>query len=147
MGTGLAFGTSRDNRYTHQVPTAAIPKAMNGDSTPGMITFDTSPCHFTACEPAAANVAPITPPINACDELDGIPKYQVNKFQVIPPHNPANTTVKSIAPLLTNPLAIVAATLNDKNAPTKFNAPDSNTAIRGGNAPVAIDVAIAFPVS
>ena len=42
---------------------------------------------------------------------------------------------------------MVAATLNDRNAPTRFSAPDSATAMRGGKAPVAIEVAIAFPVS
>ena len=52
-----------------------------------------------------------------------------------------------MAPLLTSPLAMVAATLNDKNAPTKLSAPDSRTAMRGGRAPVAIEVAMAFPVS
>ena len=49
--------------------------------------------------------------------------------------------------MLTSPLAMVAATLNDKKAPTRFSAPDNSTATRGGRAPVAIEVAMAFPVS
>ena len=126
---------------------AAMPKAMNGESIPGMMTLDTRPCHFTACDPAAAIVAPMTPPMRACEELDGIPKYQVSRFQVMPPHNPASTTVRLISPVLTSPLAMVAATLKDRKAPTRLRAPDNSTATRGGSAPVAIDVAMAFPVS
>ncbi len=105
------------------------------------------PCHFTAEKPAAAIVEPITPPMSACDELDGIPRYQVATFQVIPPTSPAKTTVSVTSPVDTSPLAIVAATLKDRNAPTRFSAPDRATAIRGGRAPVAMDVAIALPVS
>jgi hypothetical protein len=109
--------------------------------------LETNPCHLTACEPAAARVAPITPPIRACEELDGIPKYHVIKFQMMPPQRPPNTTVRLMAPLLTSPLAIVAATLNDKKAPTRLRTPASTTAMRGGRAPVAIEVAMALPVS
>src|ERR1035437_1750287 len=124
-----------------------MPSAMNGDSTPGIITLETSPCHFTACDPAAAKDAPMTPPIRACDELEGIPKYQVSRFQVMPPQSPANTTVRLRAPELTSPLAIVAATLNDRKAPTMLRAAERKTAIRGERAPVAIEVAMALPVS
>jgi len=35
----------------------------------------------------------------------------------------------------------------DRNAPTKLSAPEIATAVRGFSAPVAIDVAIALPVS
>src|SRR5262249_259455 len=112
-----------------------------------MITLETRPCHFTACPPDAANVAPMTPPIKACEDLDGIPKYQVSRFQVIPPARPPNTTVKVTRWVLTRPLAIVAATLSDRNAPTRFSAPDSATATLGGRAWVAIEVAMAFAVS
>ena len=42
---------------------------------------------------------------------------------------------------------MVAATLSDKNAPTRLRTPDSATATRGPSASVAIEVAIALPVS
>jgi hypothetical protein len=45
------------------------------------------------------------------------------------------------------PLAIVAATDSESKAPTKFRAAAIPTARRGLRAPVAIEVAIAFPVS
>ncbi len=103
----------------------ATSPAMNGDSTAGTMTLDTRPCHFTACEPAAASIAPMTPPISACEELDGMPNSQVMRFQMIAPASPANTTVSVTRPVSTRPLAIVAATLSDRNAPTRFSAADS----------------------
>ena len=42
---------------------------------------------------------------------------------------------------------MVAATARERNAPTKLSAPEIATAVRGPSAPVAIDVAIALPVS
>ena len=65
----------------------------------------------------------------------------------MPPTSPANTTVSVTEPVSTRPLAMVAATLNDRNAPTRFSTPESATATFGGSAPVAMDVAIALPVS
>src|SRR5580658_2996417 len=101
-------------RYTRYVPVAATSPAMIGDRPAGIITFWNRPCHLTACPPAAAIVDPTTPPISACEELDGMPKYHVSKFHVIPPANPANTTVNVTSLVSTKPLAIVAATLNDR---------------------------------
>ena len=41
----------------------------------------------------------------------------------------------------------VTATSTDRNAPTRLRTPASSTAVLGFSAPVAIDVAIALPVS
>ena len=112
-----------------------------------MMTLETRPCHCTALPPAAASVEPITPPMRACDELDGIPRSQVIRFQRIPPVRPAATTVSVMSAVSTRPLAIVAATASERNAPTRLSRPDKATATRGGSAPVAIEVAIALPVS
>src|SRR5689334_5204562 len=120
---------------------------MNGDSTAGMITFDSTDWPLTASNPAAAAVAPITPPTRACDELDGNPKYQVNTFQAIAPSSQAKMIGNVTWAESTIPLAIVAATDTDKNAPTRFSTPDNATAALGRSAPVAIDVAIALAVS
>src|SRR4051794_9992493 len=130
-------GTPRVSRYTRKVPTAAMPMAIGGDSSAGRMTFATRPCQWMAEVPAAASVAPTTPPISACDELDGMPRYQVARFQKMPPARPANTTV-SVTPVeFTSPLAIVAATLNDRKAPTRLSTLDRATATFGGSAPVA----------
>ena len=65
----------------------------------------------------------------------------------MPPASPAKTTVSVTSLVSTRPLAIVAATLSDRKAPTRLSTPDSATATLGLSAPVAMDVAIALPVS
>src|SRR4051812_3863763 len=121
--------------------------AITGESGAGISTLETMPCHFTASVPAAAMVEPTTPPMRACDELDGMPRYHVARFHEMLPARPANTTVRVTSVVLTRPLAMVAATLKDRKAPTRLSAPDSATATLGGSARVAIEVAIALPVS
>ena len=69
--------------------------------------------------------------MSACDELDGMPKSQVSRFQMIPPARPAATTVSVTTSVFTRPLAIVAATASERNAPTRLSRPDKATAIRG----------------
>ena len=96
-----------------------------------MMTFETRPCHLIALPPAAAIVEPITPPMSACDELDGMPNSQVSRFQMIPPARPAATTCSVTSPVSTRPLAIVAATASERNAPTRLSRPDMATATRG----------------
>src|SRR3954452_22011987 len=97
--------------------------------------------------PLATNAAPTTPPISACDELEGRPSHQVARFHAIAPISPANTTVVVIAAASTIPLATVAATFSEMNAPAKFRTADIATAVRGDIARVDTDVAIAFAVS
>src|SRR5947209_10891239 len=111
------------------------------------MTLDSSPAPLTAPAPFATNIAPTTPPINAWDELDGSPKYQVSTFQAIAPTSPANTIVVVTAPVSTIPLAIVAATLSEMNAPAKFRIDARPTAIRGLRDRVEIDVATTLAVS
>src|SRR3954453_13107835 len=123
--------------------TPAVAKARIGGRTAGPSTFSTRPSHWIASEPPATNAAPTTPPIRAWEELEGSPKYQVSRFQVIAPRSPANTTVRVIVELSTMPLAMVAATDRLRNAPMKLRIPDTATAIFGLSAPVAIEVAIA----
>ncbi len=78
-------------------------------------------------------------------------KYHVIRFHVIAPISAASTSTSPLPPArtvgLTIPLAIVAATLIEMNAPAKFRQADRITATFGFSAPVAIDVAIAFAVS
>ncbi len=52
-------------------------KPTSGESTIGMTTFSTTASHFTT--EADASAAPISPPISACDDDDGRPKYQVTR--------------------------------------------------------------------
>src|ERR1700733_2542488 len=124
---------------------------MNGDRMAGTITVLTRLCQLTSPDAVATMVAPITPPISAWLELDGIVKYQVIRFQVIAPISAASTSSRPSPPTstfgLTIPLAIVAATLIEMNAPAKFRHAEMITATFGFRAPVAMEVAIAFAVS
>src|ERR1700749_1491958 len=109
-----------------EIPAAAI--ASTGATTAGTATFSTSPLHSTPSVPSAAIVAPTIPPISACEDDDGSPNAQVARFQAIAPTSPANTVSSVTAPASTIPLAIVAATDSDRNAPTKFRVDDMATA-------------------
>src|SRR3984893_7012255 len=117
-------------RYSSQVPQAATPAAMIGERTAGSTTLETSPCQSTALPPAAASVDPTTPPMSACEELDGMPKSQVIRFQMMPPARQAATTGSVTYAVLTRPFAIVAATASERNAPTRLSRPDKATATR-----------------
>ena len=111
------------------------------------MTFSSRPPPKIASGPLAANAAPTTPPMSACDELDGSPKYQVTRFHVIAPISPAKMTVVVMSSESTIPPATVAATLIEMKAPTKFRIADSVTAVFGASARVEIDVATALAVS
>src|SRR5436190_1038796 len=84
--------------------------------------------------------ASLVPPISACDDDDGSPSAQVARFQAIAPTSPAKTVSSVTEPASTMPLAIVAATSSDRNAPTKFSVADIATATRGDIARVETDV-------
>src|SRR6058998_1941673 len=93
---------------------------MSGESTIGMTTLSTIPDHFT--DSAAARAAPTSPPISACEDDDGSPKYQVIRFQAIAPMRAANTTWRPAVPVGGSmiPPPTVAATLVEITAPTRF---------------------------
>ncbi len=56
---------------------------MAGDSIIGMTTLSRIPSHSTTL--VEASPAPTRPPIRACEDEDGRPKYQVIRFQVMAP--------------------------------------------------------------
>src|SRR3954471_19393104 len=129
------------------MPSPATQKASTGATSAGTITFPSRPSQSTADVPACASIAPTTPPIKACEELDGRPAHQVTRFQTIAPTRPAKITVNVISPESTMPLAIVAATCSERNAPTKFRIAAPPTATFGGSARVEIEVATTLAVS
>ncbi len=69
------------------------------------------------------------------------------RFQVIAPTSPARRMFSVIASGSTIPLATVAATLNEMNAPAKLSTAAIATAFRGDSALVETLVAIEFAVS
>src|SRR5438270_13470402 len=97
--------------------------------------------------PTAASRAPTTPPIRACDELDGRPKYQVIRFHAIAPTSPANAIVSVTFAAEMMPVAIVAATFSEMNAPAKLSSEASAIAGLGDSARVEIVEATTLAVS
>src|SRR3954454_24144601 len=125
----------------------ATRKARIGATTAGTRTLPTSPSAITTSKPEAATADPTTPPISACEELDGSPKYQVTRFQAIAPISPAKTIVGVITSASTTSLATVAATEIEMKAPTKLSSAAKPIATCGRAAPVEIEVATTFAVS
>ena len=97
----------------------------------------------------AASAAPTRPPIRACEDDDGSPKYQVIRFQAIAPSSPASTItspcVAGSAATITS--LTVWATSWPRNAPTKFMTAARISATRGVSARVETEVAIALAAS
>src|SRR4051812_33723126 len=87
------------------------------------------------------------PPKSACEELEGIPRYQVTRFHRMAPTSPANITTGLISVSSTSPPEMVLATCTDRKAPVRFRQAATATAVLGRKAPVAIDVAMALAVS
>src|SRR3954471_15155664 len=125
----------------------ATAKASVGAISAGMRTFSTMPSPRIASGPEATNTETTMPPMSACDDDEGRPNHHVARFQAIAPIRPANTTVGVTASASTMPLATVAATSSEMNAPTKLKTADIATAARGDSARVEMLVAIALAVS
>jgi hypothetical protein len=129
------------------IATTPMMKATTGATTAGISTLPRRPSSRIALAPEAAKAEPTTPPINAWEELEGRPRYQVARFQTIAPISPAKTTVVVMAPASTTSFATVAATAREMNAPTKLKIAAYATAKRGGMACVEIEVATTLAVS
>ena len=125
----------------------ATAKPTIGDRIPGMTTLSQMPFQLMTSSPDAAIADPATPPISAWLELDGRPRNQVMRFHVIAPTRPARMTLSVIASAFTIPVAIVAATAKETNAPAKLRIAAMRTAVRGVSALVETLVAMAFAVS
>ena len=52
-------------------------------------------------KPECAMAAPAKPPINVCDEEDGMPYHQVSRFQQMAAITPDKTTTRSYDPAFT----------------------------------------------
>src|SRR3954453_12877721 len=107
------------------------------------------PCHLTLSP--AARPAPTSPPISACEDDDGSPKYQVTRFQVMAPTRAENTTTipEPLSSCLGSriPLPTVLATSVDTSAPARLATAAKASATRGVRARVETAVAIALAAS
>ena len=124
----------------------ATTKPTTGESTIGIRTLSLIALQSTTLPEAMA--APTSPPISACDDEDGRPKYQVVRFQVIAPSRAAMMTTRPSSPLggVITSLTVFATSCPSK-APAKFITAASVSATRGVSARVETDVAIALAAS
>ncbi len=112
------------------------------------VTVRTMPVATKASGPALASTAPTMPPIRACEELLGMPQYQVTRFQAMAPTKAPNTTCTSITPASAMPLPTVAATLRWKTKmATTLKKAANSTAWLGRSTPVDTTVAIELAAS
>src|SRR5438105_587278 len=126
--------------------TNAAVKPRRGENIRPWNVFS-SPPNWIALQPALATPAPTMLKISAWLELDGMPKYQVTRFQVIAAINAEMTSACVDSSGETIPLPTVVATAVPDNAPTKFSTPAMSTARPGDRTRVATTVAIALAVS
>src|SRR5258705_328514 len=94
-------------------------KASVGAQTAGIRTLCTIPCHSTPCSPDWTSAAPTRPPISACDDEEGSPSHQVNRFQTIAPSTAASTVFSLARPESMIPLPTVFATAVVAKAPAR----------------------------
>ena len=86
--------------------------------------------------------------LSACEELLGMPQYQVTKFQAMAPIRAPNTTCASTTPASAMPLPTVAATLRWKmKIAMKLKNAANNTACAGFKTPVETTVAMELAAS
>lgn len=143
---GFLFGTLAVTRATVQVPTAATKMARTGAINAGKRTWRSPfPQHARG-----ACCRKNSPHHSSNKRMGGRRRDAVQPGNEVP-HDPADKPGKNNFEGndvgVNNSFAIVAATARERNAPTKFNTADSATAILGRKARVAMDVAMALPVS
>src|SRR5947207_8352998 len=98
--------------------------------------------------PALATAAPAYPPISACEELVGNPKYHVIRSHTIAPTRPPKITAEVTAEMSIIPLPTVfALAVPDVNAATKLKKAAQMTACSGERTRVETTVAIEFAAS
>src|SRR3954452_24315023 len=143
----VRVGRARRNSQRMTNMSRSAPKnPTTGETTIGMTTFLTIVSQCTVVPDASA--APTNPPMRACEDDDGNPKYHVTRFQAIAPATAANTTTSpcdvSGASMM---LPTVLATLTDTSDPARLKTAASARAARGVSALVDTDVAIALAAS
>ena len=107
-----------------------------------------SPLDTSAPKPPLAIPAPASPPISACELLDGMPANAVKIFQVIAPTSAPRITCGSTTPGTMMPIPTVFATLSPKNRNAmKLKNAAQQTAYFGGKTRVETIVAIEFAAS
>src|SRR3954469_4376582 len=140
-------GVQRNSQKIAVISSSPAARPISGDRKMKMIV-SFQPDGTIAAKPALATAAPAYPPINACDELVGRPKYQVIRSHTIAPTNPAKMTLKVTMWMSTSPDPTVLATAVPKaKAATKLKNAAQMTALPGLRTRVETTVAIEFAAS
>ena len=85
--------------------------------------------------------------MRACDELDGMPNSQVSRFQMMPPARPAATTCSVTVLGVDQAVGDRGRDGQREERPDQVERAGHGDGDPRGSAPVAIEVAIALPVS
>src|SRR4051812_14760764 len=143
-----AKGVERtEAQETIATSTIASRKPTSGDSTMAITVLD-NPLQTTAERPALATPAPNKPPINACDEDDGMPSAHVTRFQTMAPTSAAKITWASTIAGSMIPVPTVCATCSPNTVKaTKLKNAAQNTAYCGRSTRVETIVAIELAAS
>src|SRR5215510_8175648 len=110
-----ADGLVRTNAHeTVSTSSSARKKPSKGEKTMAAAVMP-RPLHTIEPSPALVTAAPASPPIKACELLEGIPHHQVNRFQQLAPINAPKITAASTTSAATIPVPTVWATWSPKN--------------------------------
>src|SRR5919202_1098686 len=140
-------GNEAANRFNSSSITANAPtKPRKGENTRPWKVFSRPP-NWIACQPELAAPAPTIEKISAWLELDGSPRYQVSRFQMMAAIRAEMTSDWVEISGGTMPLPTVVATAVPDSAPKKFRMPAIGTARPGDRTRVATEVAMALAVS
>src|SRR5919199_2302518 len=140
-------GNEAANRFnSSSITTNAPAKPRNGENTRPWNVFSRPP-NWMACQPELATPAPTIEKISAWLELDGSPRYQVSRFQMMAATRAEMTSDWVEISGGTMPLPTVVATAVPESAPRKLSTPAISTARPGDSTRVATDVAMALAVS
>src|SRR5580698_7444387 len=143
-----ANGVERTEAHdTIATSTSANRNPTSGDSTIASKVLE-RPLQTAADKPALAMPPPTSPPISACELLEGMPSPQVIRFQTIAPISAAKITCASITLGSMIPVPMVWATLSP-NTPkaTKLKNAAHSTAYCGRSTRVETMVAIELAAS
>src|ERR1700730_3782850 len=140
-----ASGVERTNtQETASTSSTARKKPSAGDRTiPAPVM--PSPFQTIAAQPAFMIPAPASPPIRACELLEGSPSHHVKRFQQIAPINAPNITAASITSSATIPVPTTCSP--KKRKATKLKNAAQITAYCGRSTRVETTVAIELAAS
>ncbi len=128
----------------------ASAKPTIGEITIGMTTLSRMTSQCTVMPEASPT--PVSAPISACDDDDGMPNHHVMRFHTIAPMTAESTMTRprwvlSDSVMSMMPLPMVWATSVPSMAPTRLNTAAMISAARGVSARVDTEVAMAFAAS